>query len=126
MSAIVGEVTVFAVYTSDCRYEGGRVDAVFSSRDKALAHCLALVEDEKDQDEYDRRWDLAQGNEPRVSVWEREDEERWSDGMAVVGVVAFTLDDPTLPAKLAEKKADRWTESPEDAAKWLSDEVSNG
>lgn len=110
---------VFAVYVSDCKYEGGSVAGVFSTIDKAREYALACVEDAKDEAEYSRRYRAAMGWKEDQRPWREEESDTWGDGMQVISIIGYTLDAPPEIRTFAEEKARRWAISPEDCAKGL-------
>lgn len=113
------DTVVYGVYVTDCRYEGGGVDAVFSTREKAREYMLAVVEDERDETEYHRRWNEASKSALKFDVdpWREEEPDCWGDGMSLACIVEFEVDGPAPFLKLKDKRIDRWAVSPEECAK---------
>jgi hypothetical protein len=97
------DVTVFAVYVSDCVNEVGSVAAVFSTREKATEHALACVELEKEENAQTHRRSTADGYPAGApDKWEEARPGIWSNGTHVVYVTEHLLDDSATIAKLAD------------------------
>jgi hypothetical protein len=114
-----GRGTVYGVYVTDCRYEGGGVDAIFSTREKAREFIAAVVADERDEDEYRRRYDAASKRALKFDPqpWREEEPDVWGDSMSLVCIVEFEVDGRAPFLKLKEKRIDRWHVSPEECAR---------
>lgn len=88
---------VFAVYVTDCVYEGGGVTAIFSTREKATEYALARVEVEKEDIEKMRRYSIRSGHDTgEPDPWKEESPGDWTDGMHAVRVISYQLDDSAV------------------------------
>lgn len=79
---------VYLVYFSDCKYEGGSVEAAFSTEEKATEYALRRLDEEKQRTEH---YNLHLGDN---YVWKRMSPLLWSDDMQVLQILPFLIDDP--------------------------------
>jgi hypothetical protein len=84
-------MTVYGVYQGG-KYEGGSVNAVFSTLEKAREYALALVERENFEANLNHQYSQVAGYGGDLNIMEEITSDTWDNGIDVISVTYLEVD----------------------------------